>query len=97
MGQAQDHTKHLQITSVSVSALSDHLMGPALAVRCGGQSDVSVSALSDHLMGQNLCIRTNLTLASFSIRSFGSFDGTLICLSWQSDYFKFQYPLFRII
>ena len=36
---------------VSVSALSDHLMGHSSGQFVAGNAGVSVSALSDHLMG----------------------------------------------
>ena len=39
---------------VSVSALSDHLMGQYESKQLDEQKKVSVSALSDHLMGQSM-------------------------------------------
>ena len=64
--------------SVSVSALSDHLMGPGSNGKTiDSQRQVSVSALSDHLMGLQSHLSEMSRLDRFSIRSFGSFDGTL--------------------
>jgi len=60
-----------------VSALSDHLMGPEVPRYSVCAPYVSVSALSDHLMGQPLMAQVGRFHARFSIRSFGSFDGTL--------------------
>ena len=61
---------------VSVSALSDHLMGPGIFYSASALGCVSVSALSDHLMGHNPYPCDYVELDCFSIRSFGSFDGT---------------------
>ena len=64
--------------NVSVSALSDHLMGHAACRRVINAATVSVSALSDHLMGLDSSPTTFAPISCFSIRSFGSFDGTLL-------------------
>ena len=61
---------------VSVSALSDHLMGQHLTSATTSNVNVSVSALSDHLMGPRRQHHGIIQATRFSIRSFGSFDGT---------------------
>jgi len=69
-------TEYMASRSVSVSALSDHLMGPIARNNSRGKIGVSVSALSDHLMGPPNRSRGKAAVICFSIRSFGSFDGT---------------------
>jgi len=84
--------------AVSVSALSDHLMGHQRTRWSRKISSVSVSALSDHLMGQGLRTGFEFVRDCFSIRSFGSFDGTRHpAAGILRDHHQFQYPLFRII
>ena len=58
---------------------------------------VSVSALSDHLMGLATYKIVPSRRRCFSIRSFGSFDGTFVVGGWVVPTVLFQYPLFRII
>ena len=82
---------------VSVSALSDHLMGREGIDQFSAGLVVSVSALSDHLMGHWWRSRSYCYPSGFSIRSFGSFDGTKERILDEMMEQEFQYPLFRII
>ena len=87
------HPKRTRIRNaslVSVSALSDHLMGPIISALQQFARPVSVSALSDHLMGHPS--RTNQThfARCFSIRSFGSFDGTSANFGFARRYLRFS-------
>ena len=86
-----------ELERVSVSALSDHLMGRTTRSGYGCYASVSVSALSDHLMGRIQAAKTMAYRLRFSIRSFGSFDGTGDSAGRKQHNAMFQYPLFRII
>ena len=72
-------------------------MGQPQDVRPNLIISVSVSALSDHLMGPGLSYAKLGAPDRFSIRSFGSFDGTGRIINEHYESTKFQYPLFRII
>ena len=56
-------------------------MGHRLKNPFSGFGGVSVSALSDHLMGPEPDNERSAALQRFSIRSFGSFDGTFDLVS----------------
>ena len=85
-----------RLSEVSVSALSDRWIGPAIGCALGQSLPVSVSALSDRWIGRDIIHRHIFRFRGFSIRSFGSMDWTNRIKRQALDAQKFQYPLFRI-
>ena len=91
------HSDYAGCPDVSISALSDRGMHQSTGIAWGVATIVSISALSDRGMHHGFRYRGAVSLCRFNIRSFGSWNASLLAAPAFGPGRMFQYPLFRIV